>query len=658
MAMMHVDRAFCLTPMRAVLIGANVYSGAWGQLRWAEEDASKLSDTLRALGGAPTAIDLHASEDTATYGVVRSSIQRILKVRDGRSSNRSHATYDLALIYFSGHGEPSGDRKNLDLILNDTTSDRRNALAISDIQAWMQASPVRYVVLVLDCCFAGSAAPSAGFIKSTWENLFPTERPLPPQGFGRAILASSWHDEVSFAQGDMGGKFTHYLIEGLRGDPPPAMHPGFRQVDASTLQAYVGSRMRSEQHTALYVWGTSPVLLSQCEDIPGGCNPMLTLEQRWRIPREQLHSDVTTCELTADGQWVVLGFMDGSAHLISTSDSRDVQVIVPSSTGYAAGYPTMIVASPDSTTTNLLAITRKLPNGYALVFKDLFGTYNEQPLTASRTPIVRVKFHPSAQYVAMCNQEGDLEIWPTQGILQPHWHLDATTTGRRPINDFSFCYPAGKQLAVALEGQHSLSLWDIYGDHPHPQLMSERKALSGQGWATDEQPLQVVAATTESSEHAIVSCTTRHKRIYLWHLGSPAQGNPHLAASADILQVDALPVAFALSPNAQWLAWGTVNGDVHMIQTSQMGSGRKTKAISAAPISSLTFSPARNHCLLAAAVMNGEVRIWNYETWSDLLPPRESVPGRTVIRFSGRGERLLIANLDASLIEVWQVQQR
>jgi WD40 repeat protein len=313
----------------------------------------------------------------------------------------------------------------------------------------------------------------------------------------------------------------------------------------------------------------------------------------------------------------------------------------------------MIVASPDFATANILAVTRKVSNGYALSFKDLFGGYNEQPLTVSRTPIERVKFHPSAQYVAFCTQEGDLEVWTTRGVPRPHWRLDATATGYKHINDFAFCYPAGKRLAVALEGQESISVWDIYDDHPLPQPMPERKALSHRNWAPDEEPLQVVATVTEHSGRALVACATRHRRIYLWHLGSSTPETPE----SDVIQVDAVPVALALSANAKKLAWGTGRGDVHVIQTDRLDSGRETRSVATASVSLLAFSPHLGDCLLVAGATNGQLKVWSYETWNELIPPSDVALGKAGSRFSADGGHMLTSNLDAGIIELWRVKR-
>lgn len=656
MAAGHSDRELCLTTMRAVIIGANAYNGGWGQLRSAEDDASRFYSTLTALGCPPSKLDLHADKDTAISDLVRSSIQNVLKISEGKRPRKYLAEYDLALIYFSGHGAltGTGTRKHLDLILNDTTDDRRNALAVSDIQSWMDSSPVRYIILILDCCFSGAAAaPPAGFITSMLERLSPHVGQPPVSGYGRAVLAASWHDEVAYSRDGIGGEFTHYLIEGLSGDPPPAMHAGFQQVDASSLHTYASGRLSKQQHATKHDWGISPVLLSRCEDGPERCDPMIALEQRWRKGGDRFPSPVTACDITSDGQWVVLGFADGSIQLVSTNDEGDVRNLVPPSPGYPTGHPTMIVASPDFTTTNILAVTRKVANGYALSFKDLFGGYNEQPLTVSRTPIERVKFHPSAQYVAFCTQEGDLEVWTTRGVPRPHWRLDATATGYQHINDFAFCYPAGKQLAVALEGQQSISIWDIYDDHPLPQSMTERKALSHPNWAPDEQPLQVVATVTEHSGRALVGCATRHRHIYLWQLGNPTPDPP----DSDVIQVDAVPVALALSANAQKLAWGTGRGDVHVIQTSRLDSGRETRSVATASVSSLAFSPHAGDCLLAAGATNGQLKVWSYETWNELIPLRDAALGRAGARFSADGGHMLATNMDAGIIELWHVRR-
>lgn len=642
------------TSLRAVVIGNNATSRAdWNTLSWAEEDAGRINKMLGEVLRCPSeAIDLYYGRRRPVYNRVRDNIRSVLQVQERpqrrwtRSKTPDDEYYDLALIYFSGHAMPLSE-SDIYLVLDNTTRDQANALKISEIHAWMEESPVRYIVLILDCCYSGVAAtPSrSNYVKSALGRIFQTQRPL-PQGFGRAVLASSWHDEVSVAHGVIGGtKFTHYLIEGLSGKDPPAMHSAFKQVDAATLYSYVNSRPNMHQHPELYVWGTSPVLLEKRSEMTRIPEPPMKpqVKQLWTTRSGQFLSEITALDLSSDGEWVVLGFADGSLRLVSASDGKDTRDIYEPS---KSERPTHLVVSPDS---KQLAVVRRSAADYSISLKALTGEYQEQRLGKSQTRIERVRFHPESGLVAMCTEQGDFQIWTSDGDL--HWRLDTNDTQNKHINDFAFCYPAGKQVAVALEGNNGVSLWDIYEKRVEPQTVNKSRILTRQDWEHIDTPTHIVAVPREESNTAIVSCTTRLGHVFVWNLSRGSD----VAEVAEIAKIGFVPTAFALSPDAKAIACGTVSGEVHVMRPEQPESSRRVKKASAAAISALAFSPTPNGHQIAVGAIDGYAGLLNYETFEDMLPSRKSVPGTTLLRFSDRGLRLLVAGIETGILEMWQI---
>jgi len=110
---------------------------------------------------------------------------------------------DVALFYFAGHGDPAVN----DVVL--VTQDGANAdpgVALSTVLGKVQSSPVREVIVILDCCFAGGAGgvPQLGNAVAAIRD-------------GVTILAASRSDQPAAETPDGRGKFSYYLCGALDG---------------------------------------------------------------------------------------------------------------------------------------------------------------------------------------------------------------------------------------------------------------------------------------------------------------------------------------------------------------------------------------------------------------------------------------------------------
>jgi hypothetical protein len=167
---------------------------------------------------------------------------------------------DVALLYFAGHG--SGEGNDVALCTTDGTRDTPG-LGVAEILATAKASPVREIILILDCCFSGGAGglpqlgPDLALIRD-----------------GVTILAASRGDQTS-AETEAGrGVFSTYLCGALDGGAADVLG----KVTAAGLYAYLDESFGP--------WDQRPVLRANVERLHElrRCTPALGLEQLRRLP--------------------------------------------------------------------------------------------------------------------------------------------------------------------------------------------------------------------------------------------------------------------------------------------------------------------------------------------------------------------------------------
>jgi serine/threonine protein kinase len=131
---------------------------------------------------------------------------------------------DLAVIYFAGHGttERVGGKEEGYLLPHD--ADQRHVkdrgIAMGDLIGWFQDIEAESLVIILDCCHAGSLMVSREGVSARSEL---RDLVIPPTilhrltSQGRFLMASCGEGEKSIELAELGhGLFTHYLIQGIR----------------------------------------------------------------------------------------------------------------------------------------------------------------------------------------------------------------------------------------------------------------------------------------------------------------------------------------------------------------------------------------------------------------------------------------------------------
>ena len=203
----------------ALLVGANLGEPGEPILRHAEDDATRLAQTLRLLGEFPA--DQVVLMTGATASEMRESIIRL------NARVREHA-HGILVVFYSGHADESS------LHLAGTR------LPMTELKALLVGSPAVSRLLIVDACRSGSliqlkgAHPAPAFV-------VPAFMEPVPEGF--AVLTSSAASEDSQESAALGGSyFSYYVNSGLIG---AADQDRNQAVTLSELYAFASSETRA-----------------------------------------------------------------------------------------------------------------------------------------------------------------------------------------------------------------------------------------------------------------------------------------------------------------------------------------------------------------------------------------------------------------------------
>ncbi|MCE6998389.1 caspase family protein [Saccharothrix sp. S26] len=138
---------------RAVLVGTSSYTHP------AFDDLPGVANNLHDLAALLTS--------PLGAGLAREHCQVVLDPPDQgllgeRILDAVREAEDVLLVYYAGHGEMTWDRDNeLCLTVRDSKPDslRTSALRCADLRQYIHRSRAKIRVLILDCCFAGTALP-------------------------------------------------------------------------------------------------------------------------------------------------------------------------------------------------------------------------------------------------------------------------------------------------------------------------------------------------------------------------------------------------------------------------------------------------------------------------------------------------------------------
>lgn len=194
----------------AIIIGIATYKSL-PQAEFANEDAQLFYDyAVRALGVKPENIKLLVdadAEQTEIYRTFKSWLP-----------SRVKASTDI-YVYYSGHGLPSEDGKQLYLLPTRAERDFLNETAVSQekIIASIKATNPKSVTFFLDSCYSGLTRTGDALLASARPISLKSNESVFPPNF--TVITASQSDQISSSSPELKhGIFSYYLMRGMEGD--------------------------------------------------------------------------------------------------------------------------------------------------------------------------------------------------------------------------------------------------------------------------------------------------------------------------------------------------------------------------------------------------------------------------------------------------------
>ncbi|MFF4836365.1 AAA domain-containing protein [Streptomyces sp. NPDC001315] len=233
----------------ALLVGTAAYEDvAFAALPSVRADVHYLSQVLEmpAVGGYEACVRVEDS----TKAAIKQAVERFLTEREPD---------ELVVLYLSGHGVYDREDGQLYYVTTDTEVDRiqQTALEASFVTDQLEKCAARRKVLLLDCCFSGSAVQ--GF-RSKGASQSATAPVV--EASGVHVITASQHWEQAFTTDpDQPSQFTRAIVEGLHsgqadldGDGQVSANDLFRHVSRDLQKAPDGRRQTPTQ-SSLHVTG-------------------------------------------------------------------------------------------------------------------------------------------------------------------------------------------------------------------------------------------------------------------------------------------------------------------------------------------------------------------------------------------------------------------
>jgi hypothetical protein len=225
----------------AVVIAIDAYGGTVPPLRSAVRDATAVAEVLRADHGFDVDVRLDAM---ATAVSIADLLERDLPQRLGAD--------DRLLVYFAGHGvahEADDGPAGYLLLADAVRTEPASFLSMKRFHDALDALPCRHVLVVLDCCFAGSfrwssvrdvIAPTGAVYRERYDRFVTSP--------AWQVLTSAAYDQTSLdtlhaERGESAGghsPFASALLAGLQG---AADLSGDGLITASELAVYLRDRV-------------------------------------------------------------------------------------------------------------------------------------------------------------------------------------------------------------------------------------------------------------------------------------------------------------------------------------------------------------------------------------------------------------------------------
>ncbi|MFZ0512960.1 MAG: tetratricopeptide repeat protein, partial [Candidatus Nitrosopolaris sp.] len=216
---------------KALIVGISDYTSLQ-QLDFCKNDGTEVYDVLSSLG-------YEISDKNKLVGEVKGEMVE-KAIRDFFGDIRNNPD-DILLFYYSGHGVPDVDG-DVYIASSDTDPEEpyRRGFPIEKLTKMMQRSISTRVVVILDCCYSGSAKICKGNEQDAAKigTTIIDEKSRKLRGQGKYILSASQalQDAYALTTGEH-SVFTYYLLEGLKGDTESIDSEG--NVTPQSLGKYV-----------------------------------------------------------------------------------------------------------------------------------------------------------------------------------------------------------------------------------------------------------------------------------------------------------------------------------------------------------------------------------------------------------------------------------
>ena len=182
----------------ALIIGNNAGEVDEPRLRYAEDDAGRIHDVMRQLGGfRPENMVILRAEDAAT------ARRALISLNDRIRTQTTGGAHSELLVYYSGHA----DQTALHL--------GRSAFELAELEQLVRGSAASLRLLILDSCRSGALTRvKGGAIVPAFA--ISIDRRLASDGV-IFLAASSASEDAQESDAVHGSFFTHYLVSGLLG---------------------------------------------------------------------------------------------------------------------------------------------------------------------------------------------------------------------------------------------------------------------------------------------------------------------------------------------------------------------------------------------------------------------------------------------------------
>ena len=167
---------------------------------------------------------------------------------------------DILFLYWAGHGSSNNDGCFITYDTECSCMTHTN-IPMNAVRQLIENSPAKAIISLFDCCYSGAITRA----EHTFHDL--VARELKVTGEGKVIITACTEFQVAYEmEMEPHGRFTYYLIEGLKGaaaDPKG-------NIPITGLYQYVAEKMKSHseiQRPVLHCKMSAPIVVAKINEI-------------------------------------------------------------------------------------------------------------------------------------------------------------------------------------------------------------------------------------------------------------------------------------------------------------------------------------------------------------------------------------------------------